>query len=212
LHGDLAPFNPSAGTISFAVAGAADTDGTATGVLDPQNTDGDPDTWSISTLSLDAPAKFHTIRCYDDAGAAAKSLVVEDAATLAEGTIAFTEGSFGLGAAANLSIGTRSQATAVLDLTASQVVGGVLTANNLLLTTAGSGWHLYDVPTTAEVRTNDSTGLTKIQVDGTFRIASGNGQRLGRIGDPDNEWKLPANVDIQIGSPESPAIGTSPAR
>jgi len=207
------PGNPTPDGVTFGAAGSAEEEGTLTSVLDPQNLPGAGgdtlDTWTVGSLLVDAPDLFHAMRLYDDAGPAAKTLVVESELAVEQGYLGLVDGSLGLGTdatAADLAIGGTlvwppgQNRPAVLDLTSAQIAGGVLKVGDLLI----SGGH--DTTKSAELRVSDATGLTKVEVVNALRMAVGNGERLARFGDPANDWKLPANIDIEVGTEAEPGV------
>jgi hypothetical protein len=86
---------------------------------------------------------------------------------------------------------------ATLDIRGATVKGGILRAENLL---AGYGHYETQARSVGQFAFGPDTGVTNIVVPGTFLVSFGH--RIGhcRFGDPDADWKLPANVSFDIGT------------
>jgi len=85
----------------------------------------------------------------------------------------------------------------VLDLRDTTIVGGTLAARNIVI--AKGGGHVG-----CAIMVGPASNLQAINVDNQLIICDGNWSSSAYIGDPDAGNKLPADVSITVGSPESP--------
>ena len=210
----------SADTALFGEAGV----GTTT-VLDPQNLPGAPDEWTIGGLTasnttgdhgIDLGSKLLSIDGNLSVGvqALAKTLAISNGSLVigsesarrsiylgvndrwnppqSSGTLVLS--SVNLEAWLNDCVvgqGGEHRADAVLDLQNAVIPSGVFRANRLQVGYAPNG------RTTGYLKLSSSTGLTDVFVTNELRIGSDNG--LGRIGDPNDNYRLPANVSFTLG-------------
>jgi len=199
VAGSCPPANPTPATVSF----LKDTAYADWSIVDPQNLFGGEitDSWTVKNLHVDM-SPSHTISLYDDA---AKTLIVDGMLTVEEGKLSMTDGALGFESDTSLGsikIGNRTTwgtlRTSELDLTATTAPGNVLHTKELLI--ANVWYH------TGRIMISETTGLGRIQIDSMVRMATcydgnGGGQQVARVGDP-VDWKLPAGIDVQLGTPE----------
>ncbi|HUW33696.1 MAG TPA: dockerin type I repeat-containing protein, partial [Planctomycetota bacterium] len=95
--------------------------------------------------------------------------------------------------AKDIKVATGRNSVAVLDLSNSSIVGGALRAQNIYIAypDQNSGQN-------GQIILSDTMGLTDLSVSGTFFIAEGR-PSTGRIGDPNNNWKLPPGTNLTLG-------------
>jgi len=83
-----------------------------------------------------------------------------------------------------------------LDLRGCTVSQGVFDVTDILMGTAGNGAR-YDRP--CEIRLDESTSITEMKVRRNLDI-SAHEHNTCRIGNPSNDWKMPTNASLTVGS------------
>jgi len=97
----------------------------------------------------------------------------------------------------NVTIGGGNGGMGKLDLRNGQLTGGTLKAANISMSSGGSGGIARS--SYSEIMINSACGIQNLEVTGTLTMADGGAFNYARIGDPDNDWLLPADLNITIG-------------
>ncbi len=84
----------------------------------------------------------------------------------------------------------------ILDITDATVKDGTMKAEAMLV-----GYGMLETQNFSEGRlaVSDDTGLTNVVASQVFAVAFGHRIGNARFGDPENDWKLPANVSFNLG-------------
>ena len=208
-----APDNPAMQSLYFLEDTSETVSGIVTSIVDPQNSGGNTDTWTIGNMLVRANLqkennKYHTIDLYDADASAARTLMINNSLTVTFGVLTPIDGLIGFDPAAEIHLATGASDSGnchgVLDLTNCSVVNNELVVDVLTAGTYASYWGAL-----GKLIIRDTTGLTKFQVNSSLLV----GTRLtswscawGYIGDPDSipAWQMPENVDIQFGAVDNP--------
>ncbi|HUW31516.1 MAG TPA: hypothetical protein VM223_07870, partial [Planctomycetota bacterium] len=127
---DAAPPNPAAvpNVLQFLAGGSAAAAGTVTGIVDPQNSGGPADTWTVGSILVNCTNKYHTLKLYDDAAASPTTLSITNNLTVNVGRLVPISGIIGFDPAAVIRLANVNgdNNSAMLDLSGCQVAGNVL--------------------------------------------------------------------------------------